>query len=43
MFWRNPLEFYGQSGRLTSQAAPVAPAARDFAGNSIRRGEALPS
>ncbi|MGW6647328.1 TatD family hydrolase [Streptomyces iakyrus] len=44
VFWRNPLEFYGQSGRLRPEAAPLtAPAASDFAGNSIRRGEALSS
>jgi hypothetical protein len=46
VFWQNPVEFYGQSGRLelgdtplvdTGIAVRAAPEA-EFAGNSIRRG-----
>ncbi|MEU8077170.1 TatD family hydrolase [Catellatospora citrea] len=37
VLWRNPVEFYGQSGRLDLSDAD-APA--DFAGNSIKRGGA---
>jgi hypothetical protein len=35
VLWRNPVEFYGQSGRLDLEADP---AAAEFAGNSILRG-----
>ncbi|MEU6973474.1 TatD family hydrolase [Kitasatospora aureofaciens] len=42
VLWRNPVEFYGQSGRLTLEALGPDPgrAADDevFAGNSVRRG-----
>lgn len=47
LLWRNPVEFYGQSGRLnldpipgfeTETAAGVAGAGRTFEGNSILRG-----
>lgn len=34
VLWRNPVEFYGQSGRLALDAA----AGETFAGNSIKRG-----
>ena len=36
VLWRNPVEFYGQSGRLdlAGEAGPEA----TFAGNSILRG-----
>lgn len=41
VLWRNPVEFYGRSGRLVlpdeSSSAPAA----DFAGNSLARGEAI--
>jgi predicted metal-dependent TIM-barrel fold hydrolase len=37
VLWRNPVEFYGASGRLDLSDAD-APA--DFAGNSIKRGGA---
>ncbi|GMA32974.1 TatD family hydrolase [Litorihabitans aurantiacus] len=44
VLWRNPVEFYGRSGRLVlpedDGADPVAPAT-DFAGNSLARGEAI--
>lgn len=36
VLWRNPVEFFGQSGRLDLDAAPAAEAT--FAGNSILRG-----
>ncbi|MGX7827324.1 TatD family hydrolase [Actinokineospora sp. 24-640] len=35
VFWRNPVEFYGQSGRLRLADAT---AAAEYAGNSTRRG-----
>jgi predicted metal-dependent TIM-barrel fold hydrolase len=37
VLWHNPVEFYGQSGRLELGDAPADPAAT-FADNSIRRG-----
>jgi predicted metal-dependent TIM-barrel fold hydrolase len=36
--WRNPIEFYGQSGRL--EVDPPAPATDAYQGNTIRRGQA---
>lgn len=36
ILWRNPVEFYGQSGRLLLD---VAPAEATFQGNSVLRGE----
>lgn len=36
VLWRNPIEFYGQSGRLDQP--PAAQPAAAFAGNSIARG-----
>lgn len=36
ILWRNPVEFYGQSGRLLLD---VAPAEATFEGNSVLRGE----
>ena len=36
VLWRNPVEFYGQSGRLLLDMAPPEPT---FAGNTILRGE----
>ncbi|MFJ7243418.1 TatD family hydrolase [Kitasatospora sp. NPDC098652] len=39
VLWRNPVEFYGQSGRLVLEPAPDRPAEDAvFAGNSVRRG-----
>lgn len=38
VLWRNPVEFYGQSGRLILDPVPVDPAAT-FAGNSVLRGQ----
>ncbi|MFD1152583.1 TatD family hydrolase [Saccharothrix hoggarensis] len=38
VLWRNPVEFYGQSGRLMLDDEPDASAAT-FAGNSVLRGE----
>jgi predicted metal-dependent TIM-barrel fold hydrolase len=35
VFWRNPVEFYGRSGRLELAEAEPVP---EFAGNSTRRG-----
>ncbi|RSD10682.1 TatD family hydrolase [Amycolatopsis eburnea] len=35
VLWRNPVEFYGQSGRLSLESDTVA---AEFAGNSILRG-----
>ncbi|MDS0136301.1 MULTISPECIES: TatD family hydrolase [unclassified Amycolatopsis] len=35
VLWRNPVEFYGQSGRLSLDEGPPA---AEFAGNSILRG-----
>jgi predicted metal-dependent TIM-barrel fold hydrolase len=35
VLWRNPVAFYGQSGRLDLEAAPGGP---DYAGNTIKRG-----
>jgi hypothetical protein len=38
VLWRNPVEFFGQSGRLLiAEDAPVDPSAT-FEGNSILRG-----
>ncbi|SDR86608.1 hypothetical protein SAMN04489860_0251 [Paraoerskovia marina] len=37
VLWRNPVAFYGQSGRLLLDAAE--PEAPEFAGNSVQRGE----
>lgn len=37
--WDNPVEFYGQSGRL--ELFDEQPAGSSFEGNSVRRGEAL--
>jgi predicted metal-dependent TIM-barrel fold hydrolase len=37
LLWRNPVEFYGQSGRL-DRADPDPAAEATFAGNSIQRG-----
>jgi hypothetical protein len=40
VLWRNPVAFYGQSGRLLLDG-PIAPArtgAATYAGNSVRRG-----
>ncbi|NEC37513.1 hydrolase TatD, partial [Streptomyces rubrogriseus] len=42
VLWRNPVAFYGQSGRLELDGpeGPEAPGARaEFEGSSIRRGE----
>ena len=44
VLWRNPVEFYGQSGRLLLDAdgepdGELAAPAATFAGNSILRGE----
>jgi predicted metal-dependent TIM-barrel fold hydrolase len=36
VFWRNPVEFYGQSGRLDLSEKETAEST--FAGNSILRG-----
>lgn len=38
VLWRNPVEFYGQSGRLILDPVPDDPAAT-FAGNSVLRGQ----
>jgi predicted metal-dependent TIM-barrel fold hydrolase len=38
VMWRNPVEFYGQSGRLDLSEPGTAPAEATFAGNSILRG-----
>ncbi|MFG1670721.1 TatD family hydrolase [Streptomyces sp. Y7] len=38
VLWRNPVAFYGQSGRLELETSDTAPAA-EFEGSSIRRGE----
>ncbi|MFF7994299.1 TatD family hydrolase [Kitasatospora xanthocidica] len=39
VLWRNPVEFYGQSGRLALEPEPDRPADDAvFAGNSVRRG-----
>lgn len=39
VLWRNPVEFYGQSGRLMLDEAPGPTAASEtFAGNSVLRG-----
>jgi hypothetical protein len=40
VLWRNPVEFYGQSGRLLLDVEGDAGGA-SFEGNSILRGEAL--
>jgi predicted metal-dependent TIM-barrel fold hydrolase len=42
VFWRNPVEFYGQSGRLELNGTGQEPAL-DFAGNSVKRGEEVAS
>lgn len=42
VLWRNPVEFYGQSGRLLLAEEDTAPATgATFEGNSILRGEPL--
>ncbi|MFF2777428.1 TatD family hydrolase [Streptomyces sp. NPDC058052] len=38
VLWRNPVAFYGQSGRLVTDAAAHPEEETVFAGNSIRRG-----
>ncbi|MFI0371952.1 TatD family hydrolase [Actinomadura sp. 1N219] len=38
VLWRNPVAFYGQSGRLVLDEPDEAAAAGEFAGNSVRRG-----
>ncbi|GAA4837356.1 TatD family hydrolase [Kitasatospora terrestris] len=38
VLWRNPVEFYGQSGRLDLGPDAAARAEESFAGNSVRRG-----
>ncbi|MFF8835853.1 TatD family hydrolase [Streptomyces sp. NPDC015130] len=38
VLWRNPVEFYGQSGRLLLDEPELQPLDELFAGNSIRRG-----
>jgi predicted metal-dependent TIM-barrel fold hydrolase len=38
VLWRNPVEFFGQSGRLQLDESDAAGAAATFAGNSIQRG-----
>ena len=38
VLWRNPVEFYGQSGRLLLDV-PDAESTATFEGNSILRGE----
>jgi predicted metal-dependent TIM-barrel fold hydrolase len=39
VLWRNPVEFYGQSGRLVLDELPGFTASTDvFAGNSVLRG-----
>jgi hypothetical protein len=39
VLWRNPVEFYGQSGRLVLDELPGFSGAADaFAGNSVLRG-----
>lgn len=44
VLWRNPVAFYGRSGRLdldpTAAGAPEADGTSTFAGNSVRRGGA---
>ncbi|SCD49073.1 hypothetical protein GA0115246_102403 [Streptomyces sp. SolWspMP-sol7th] len=39
VLWRNPVAFYGQSGRLRTECADETRAAGLFAGNSVARGE----
>ncbi|PFG41607.1 hypothetical protein ATJ88_0249 [Isoptericola jiangsuensis] len=42
VLWRNPVEFYGQSGRLlldADEAAGSSGASGEYQGNSVRRGE----
>jgi hypothetical protein len=38
VLWRNPVEFFGQSGRLLLDV-PAADQGATFAGNSLLRGE----
>jgi hypothetical protein len=38
VLWANPLEFYGQSGRLLPDAAADRDDTALFAGNSVLRG-----
>jgi predicted metal-dependent TIM-barrel fold hydrolase len=38
VMWRNPVEFYGQSGRLDVREPGAGPGEATFAGNSILRG-----
>jgi uncharacterized protein len=42
VFWRNPVQFYGQSGRLELDRTGRE-AAPEFAGNSVKRGEEVAS
>ena len=39
VLWRNPVAFYGQSGRLLLDAVPDAEGAPTYLGNSVLRGE----
>jgi len=41
VLWRNPVEFYGQSGRLLLDV-PDTGVADTFEGNSLQRGERAP-
>lgn len=45
VLWRNPVEFYGRSGRLVlpdeSDVSAASSSGSDFAGNSLARGEAI--
>lgn len=41
VLWRNPVEFYGRSGRLVLPDENSSAPAADFAGNSLARGEAI--
>ena len=41
VLWRNPVEFYGRSGRLVLPDENASAPAADFAGNSLARGEAI--
>jgi uncharacterized protein len=39
VLWRNPVDFYGQSGRLVLDELPgFSPSAETFSGNSVLRG-----
>ena len=39
VLWRNPMEFFGQSGRLLVEDPGVADDSATFEGNSILRGQ----